>query len=176
MGFKCGFDIYPRLEPTPEDQEAYRKFVSHVVRDYFQHQGSGAGPAAAASEGTTRITLEALPGPAPVHRVWSDAHLYYRFRLGIGSPRIPADPQHCTYFLRFAMEVSEPGVSRSAERCIHEVYHIAKIYFPGRVKYFHQCDERSRHTRDGYYSEEEVEAAEDDLCDVAGVPRSVIRS
>ena len=34
MGFDCGFDIYPRLEPTAANRQTYRRFLDEIVHVY----------------------------------------------------------------------------------------------------------------------------------------------
>lgn len=70
MGFDCGFDIYPRLEPTAENTQAYGKFLEEIIHTY----GEAYDQDSCREDG---IILEMPSGD-------SSKGIYVRFMVGYG--------------------------------------------------------------------------------------------
>ena len=148
MGFDCGFDIYPRLEATASNKEAYRQFLDEIISRYDDVYDNEA-------RSTDRKVLD-----VPTTSEQSEKPYIY-FQVG-EYPSMPCNPDHCDYFLRFSSKVSG-SLTRAAEPYIKSVHTIAKKHFGSRVRFWHEMretdDERSR----GYYGWSEVHDAKKQL-------------
>ncbi|KAF5260860.1 hypothetical protein FOXYS1_8473 [Fusarium oxysporum] len=89
-------------------------------------------------------------------------------------PKIPANPEHCNYFLSFRLSFGNGGLPRDvAVSHVMEVFFIAKEYFGERVRCW---NEMHRMRRNGYYTPTVVEEAEEEvrkLCK-AMIPNSMV--
>ncbi|KKY27150.1 putative rna-dependent rna polymerase [Diplodia seriata] len=100
MGFDCGFDIYPRLDPTPSNKEKYAHFINEVLRTYEDEDEYGSDS-----------VVEVVPDSPGSH---------IEFLVG----EHPAIPYNCEYFLRFSSKVSGKDGAQ-VERYIKEVCKMA---------------------------------------------------
>ena len=124
MGFDCGFDIYPRLEATASNKEIYSRFLDEIESTYqnvIDKEGRRADG---------KLLVIGPEGPDNVN-IW--------FMIG-ECPHMPADPNHCDYFLRFSSKVSG-HLTAPAQKYIRGVYEIAKNYFSSRVHFWHELNE-----------------------------------
>ncbi|KAL8301243.1 hypothetical protein RB597_001922 [Gaeumannomyces tritici] len=97
MGFDCGFDVCPRLEPTPENQETYRRFLDEIIERW---QGVY-DPSGRREDGKI---LE-MPGEVSEHaKMECGRDQYIYFKVG-ECPGMPARPENCNFFLRFSSKV-----------------------------------------------------------------------
>jgi hypothetical protein len=148
MGYDCGFDVFPRLEPNASNVETYRQFRDDIMRKYDDAYDD----AGRSHDG------KVLEVPTS-----SDDHdkLYLRFMVG-ECPQMPYTPDHCNYFLRFSSKVSG-DLTMSAEPYIRDVYQIAKAYFGSLIHFWHEMCETDDERQWGYYSWQEVNNADDEL-------------
>ncbi|CAK7205239.1 hypothetical protein SEUCBS139899_008006 [Sporothrix eucalyptigena] len=127
MGIDTGFDIFPPLEQTPENQARYERFIHHVLTVYKRSLDDYAN----VDDKTARLNDKKAnrsfkPHPSIICINPADEMSYIEFCVG-EHPRIP---RHCENFLRFSSETS--GSSRAAEHiCV--VTSIAKVHFDDRV-------------------------------------------
>jgi hypothetical protein len=147
MGFDCGFDIYPPLKATASSKEIYSQFLDEIENTY-QNVVDKKGRR---TDGKILITeSEELD------------NLYIWFIIG-ECPHIPANHDHCDYFLRFSSKVSG-HLTMPAQPYIEGVYEIAKKHFGSRVHFWHELNEFGDiHHQCGYYSWEEVNSADKKL-------------
>jgi len=134
MGFDCGFDIYPALEPTPSNKEKYELFLHEVLRTY-------------------EVGDEAEGRDSVVRVVPRSNGAYIDFMVG----EHPTIPNSCEYFLRFSSKVSGMGTV-AAKPYIEGVYRIAKTWLGDRVHFWHEMNETGDHRQRGYYNWNEVYA------------------
>jgi hypothetical protein len=125
MGYGCGFDIYPALEPTPSNQDKYEHFIQEIMRTY---SASDADPDSDADSDSRPAELVAKPRGAILE-----------FMVG-EHPSMPYNPRLCHYFLRFSSKVSG-GLTARAEPFIRGVHRIAKRRFGDRVMWWHEMSE-----------------------------------
>ncbi|KAF5529083.1 hypothetical protein FMEXI_14366 [Fusarium mexicanum] len=106
--FECGFSIYPPLPPTPSNQSIYALFLARLRTTFpSQVQPSTSRPL---------LTTDA-----------DNAFYYFTFPK---YPKIPANPEHCNYFLSFRLGFGNCGLPREvAVARVLEVFVIAKEYF-----------------------------------------------
>jgi hypothetical protein len=125
MGYDCGFDMYPALEPTPENQDKYEHFVQEVMRAYSVDD---ADP-------------DSNPDPAnrPAEIVSKPQGAILEFMVG-EHPSMPYNPRLCHYFLRFSSKISG-RLTTPAEPFLRGVYDIAKRKFGNRVTWWHEMNE-----------------------------------
>lgn len=127
MGWDCGFDIFPRIEPTPENKKAYKQFIDAVINKY-----QGVYDDDARSDDKMILSL---PGDA-TKQAGTRPDPYIRLMIG-ECPSMPADPEHCNYFMRFSSKVSG-RLTSPAEKYIYQVYDIAKRFLGGNVCFWHE--------------------------------------
>lgn len=120
MGIDRGFDISPRLEPTPANKALYAKFIEEILTKYDNVTDKDSG----------REDKRLLEYGTNV--VYKSNKNYIRFTVG-EYPGMPANPEHCEYFLRFSSKVSG-SYGPPAEKYIIEVCKIARKWFGDRVK------------------------------------------
>ncbi|RSM00581.1 hypothetical protein CEP52_009045 [Fusarium oligoseptatum] len=92
MGFDRGFDIYPRLEVTPENKEAYQRFLNEIIdtyKDTYDQRG-------------IRTDSKVLEMPKDSD---NPDRAYIMFMVG-ECPHMPSSPDHCDHFLRFSSKIS----------------------------------------------------------------------
>jgi hypothetical protein len=148
MGYDCGFDVFPRLEPTASNVETYRHFRDEIIRKYDD----------AYDEAGRRHDGKVLEVPTS-----TDDHDKFYLRLMVGEcPQLPYAPDHCNYFLRFSSKVSGT-LTMPAEPYIRDVYQIAKTYFGGLIHFWHEACETEDERQWGCYSWKEVNDGEDEL-------------
>ncbi|KAK3310168.1 uncharacterized protein B0T15DRAFT_506866 [Chaetomium strumarium] len=141
MGFDCGFDIYPRLDPAKEtDKRAYREFLDEVINTYKDANDKEGG-----REDGKVLQLPEDPGGR------LSSKLYITFMVGEW-PRMPASPERCNYFLRFSSKVSG-RLTQCAEPYIRGVHRIARRHFGSE----------DPTKRSGYYNWSEVYEADEKL-------------
>ncbi|KAH7329720.1 hypothetical protein B0I35DRAFT_48727 [Stachybotrys elegans] len=148
MGFDCGFDIHPRLEPTAANKDQYQRFLDEIIREYgdiYDERGRRA-------DGKVLST----PGDAGA----SD-RLHIRFMVG-ECPQLPSHPNGCYYFLRFSSKISG-SLTSPAEPYIKGVYKTAKKYLGSRVHFWHEMSETGDERQFGYYDWQTVYDAEKEL-------------
>ena len=121
MGFDCGFDIYPALEPTSLNKEKYELFLREVLRTY---EG---GDEAERCNSIVRV-------------VPTSSGAYVEFMVG----EHPIIPYSCEHFLRFSSKVSG-SLTAAAEPYIKGVYKIAKKWLGDRVQFWHELNETDDH-------------------------------
>ncbi|EXM28890.1 hypothetical protein FoTM2_001690 [Fusarium oxysporum f. sp. vasinfectum] len=153
--FECGFSIYPPLPPTPSNHFHYALFLSRL-----------------------RTTFSPRNHPStsnPLLITDADSAFYY-FTLP-KYPKIPANPEHCNYFLSFRLSFGNGGLPRDvAVSHVMEVFVIAKEYFGERVRSWNGMHRMRRNKQWGYYTPTDVEEAEEEvrkLCK-AMVPNSMV--
>ncbi|RBR09482.1 hypothetical protein FVER53590_09814 [Fusarium verticillioides] len=111
--YECGFSIYPPLPPTPSNQSLYALFLARL-RTTFSSQ---------LHPFTSRLLLIAD----------ADAAFYY-FTLP-KFPKIPANHEHCNYFLSFRLSFGDGGLPREVTVAhVLEVLVIAKECFGESVR------------------------------------------
>ncbi|RBQ65720.1 hypothetical protein FVER14953_09814 [Fusarium verticillioides] len=116
--YECGFSIYPPLPPTPSNQSLYALFLARL-RTTFSSQ---------LHPFTSRLLLIAD----------ADAAFYY-FTLP-KFPKIPANHEHCNYFLSFRLSFGDGGLPREVTVAhVLEVLVIAKECFGESVRYGMGC-------------------------------------
>ncbi|RYP25149.1 hypothetical protein DL765_000030 [Monosporascus sp. GIB2] len=142
MGFDCGFDIFPELEPTEANKRAYQAFLDEIVDTYQNVYDKEGGR----EDGKVLQLPEDLGGFPNKH--------YIQFMVG-ECPRMPANPDCCDYFLRFSSKVSG-RLTACAEPYIKDVHQIAKKYFGDRVHFWHELNESGDEKQWGYYSWSEI--------------------
>ncbi|KAK3367284.1 hypothetical protein B0T24DRAFT_535228 [Lasiosphaeria ovina] len=128
MGFDCGFDIFPALEPTEENKRAYRAFLNEIIAKYqdtYDKEGR-------------RDDGKVLELPGDPQAKWPHPHSI-RFMVG-ECPSVPANPNHCGYFLRFSSKVSG-RLTRCAGPYILSICDIARRYFGHKVHFWHELNE-----------------------------------
>jgi hypothetical protein len=127
MGFDRGFDISPRLEPTPANKTLYAKFIEEILTKYDN----------VIDKDSRRQDKKLLEyGTNVVYKSNKD---YISFTVG-EYPGMPANPEHCEYFLRFSSKISG-SYGPPADKYITEVYKIARKWFGNRVKPWHDYSE-----------------------------------
>ncbi|KAF5575923.1 set 5 [Fusarium pseudocircinatum] len=138
--YECGFSIYPPLPPTPSNQSLYALFL-------------------------TRLTFSSQTHPSiskPLLITDTDTAFYY-FALP-KYPKIPANPEHCNYFLSFRLSFGNGGLPRNvAVAQVLEVFVIAKEYFGERVRYWNGMLRMRCNKQWGYYTLGDVEEAEKEV-------------
>jgi hypothetical protein len=129
MGFDCGFDIFPRLDPANEsDKRVYREFLDEIIdtyKDAYDTEGR---------RDDGKVLL--LPGD-PERGFRREDYIY--FMVG-ECPRMPENPERCDYFLRFSSKVSG-SLTQCAEPYIRSVSKIAKKHFGDRVHSWHELND-----------------------------------
>lgn len=146
MGFDCGFDVCPRLEPTPENQETYRRFLDEIIERW---QGVY-DPGGCREDGKI---LE-MPGEVSEHAKMECGRDQYIYFMVGECPGMPARPENCNFFLRFSSKVSG-SLTAQARPYIGAVYLIAKAHFGSeRVHFWHEMNEHDLGgpTQNGYYN------------------------
>ncbi|KAF5667701.1 set 5 [Fusarium circinatum] len=140
--FECGFSIYPPLPPTPSNQSLYSLFLARL-RTTFPSQ---------VQPSTSRPLLVTDAG---------NAFYYFTFPQ---HPKIPANPEHCNYFLSFRLSFGNGGLPREvAVNHVLEVFVIAKEYFGERVRYWNGMHRMRCNKQWGYYTLADVEEAETEV-------------
>jgi hypothetical protein len=140
--YECGFSIYPPLSPTPFNQSLYALFLARL---------------------RTTFSSQVHPSTSkPLLITDADAAFYY-FTLP-KFPKIPANPEHCNYFLSFRLSFGDGGLPREvAVAHVLEVLVIAKECFGGRVKYWNGVHRMRCNKQWGYYTLADVEEAETEV-------------
>ncbi|KAI1012678.1 hypothetical protein LB504_008449 [Fusarium proliferatum] len=137
--FECGFSIYPPLPPTPSNQSLYALFLARL-----------------------RTTFPSRTHPStfkPLLITDADTAFYY-FTLP-KYPKIPANPEHCNFFLSFCLSFGNGGLPREvAVSHVLEVLAIAKEYFGERVRYWNGMHRMRCNKQWGYYTLADVKEAE----------------
>ncbi|KAI1381784.1 hypothetical protein F4677DRAFT_3952 [Hypoxylon crocopeplum] len=143
MGFDCGFDIYPPLEPTPANQAQYELFLREVLTTYglpYDNEPNPDGGDKGMSSDIVCVNTDSK-------------YSYIEFTVG-EHPRIP---RRCQHFLRFSSKVSG---SSEAEPYIRTVRGIAKRHLGDRVYCWHHMNELHGRVRQyGCYCWAEIRAA-----------------
>jgi hypothetical protein len=148
MGWDCGFDIYPVLEPTPSNQEKYEHFVQEVMRTYS----------------LDHVNPDSYIDPAkrPAKLVSKPQGAILVFEVG-EHPSMPYNPHLCNYFLRFSSKVSSASTG-PAEPFIDGVYEIAKRRFGSRVYWWHELNEYGTIAQQyGVYDWGDIHRAQEEL-------------
>ncbi|KAM5524155.1 hypothetical protein FOXYSP1_00198 [Fusarium oxysporum f. sp. phaseoli] len=104
--FECGFSIYPPLPPTPSNHFHYALFLSRL-----------------------RTTFSPRNHPStsnPLLITDADSAFYY-FTLP-KYPKIPANPEHCNYFLSFRL-----SFGNDVEEAEEEVRMLCKAMIPNSM-------------------------------------------
>ncbi|TVY69648.1 hypothetical protein Focb16_v000202 [Fusarium oxysporum f. sp. cubense] len=102
---ECGFSIYPPLPPTPSNQSHYALFLSHL-RTTFSPQNH-----------------PSISNPLLI----TDADSAFHYFTLPKYPKIPANPEHCNYFLSFRLSFGNGGLPQDvAVSHVMEVFVIAK--------------------------------------------------
>jgi len=122
MGYDCGFEMYPALEPTPSNQEKHEHFISEIMRTYSP------------SDADPDSNVDSDSRPAELVVKLRGAIL--EFMIG-EHPSMPYNPHLCHYFLRFSSKISR-RLTAPAEPFIRGVYNIAKRRFGNRVVWWHE--------------------------------------
>lgn len=91
MGFDCGFDIYPPLEPTPSNKNKYKGFLDEILRTY---------------EKDSNVCAESE---------WEG--VYIEFMVG----EHPTIPHNCEHFLRFSSKVSGSSAAQPYIDGVHKI-------------------------------------------------------
>ncbi|CVL02986.1 uncharacterized protein FPRN_00164 [Fusarium proliferatum] len=112
--YECGFSIYPPLPQTPSNQSLYALFLARL---------------------RTAFSSRTHPSTSkPLLIADADTAFYY-FMLP-KYPKIPANPEHCNFFLSFCLSFGNGGLPQEvAVAHVLEVFVIAKEYFGERVRY-----------------------------------------
>ncbi|SPJ75546.1 uncharacterized protein FTOL_05277 [Fusarium torulosum] len=156
--FKCGFSVYPPLQPTPENKKHYSIFLARLVSQF-----SGRTNAKALSADKRILITPSTPRADPASVSEETTSAFYCFMLP-GQPKIPADPQHCDRFLSFSLEFRpDSGLEKGVvEGYVAEVYHLVRECFGDSVKltYWHGLRRTLSNKQRGYYTPEDVEKAE----------------
>lgn len=148
MGFACGFDIYPRLEATTVNKQAYQRFLDEVISTYDHiHDENG-----------RREDGKILVVPATSDNL---DKMYIRFMVG-ECPEMPSNAERCDYFLRFSSKVSG-RLTTPAEPYIHGVHQIAQKHFGSRVHFWHELCEAGDERQWGCYDWLAVHEADEEL-------------
>ncbi|RYP13752.1 hypothetical protein DL767_010597 [Monosporascus sp. MG133] len=146
MGFDCGFDIFPRLEPTEANKRTYQAFLDEII-DTYQNVYDKEGR----REDGKVLQLPEDPG------IFPNKHCI-QFMVG-ECPSMPANPDRCDYFLRFSSKVSG-RLTTCAKPYIQSVHQIAKKYFGDRVHFWHELNDFGTEEQwRGYYSWSEIHDA-----------------
>ncbi|RKL30371.1 hypothetical protein BFJ72_g11485 [Fusarium proliferatum] len=137
--FECGFSIYHPLPPTPSSQSLYALFLAHL-----------------------RTTFSSRTQPStskPLLITDADTAFYY-FTLP-KYPKIPANPEHCNFFLSFCLSFGNGGLPREvAVAHVLEVFVIAKEYFGERIRYWNGMHRMRCNKQWGYYTLADVKETE----------------
>ncbi|KAF4415162.1 set 5 [Fusarium acutatum] len=137
--FECGFSIYPPLPQTPSNQSLYALFLARL-----------------------RTTFSSPFNPStakPLLITDADSTFYY-FTFP-KYPKIPANPEHCNYFLSFRLSFGNGGLPREvAVSHVLEILVIGKEYFGERVRYWNGMHRMRCYKQWGYYTLADVEEAE----------------
>ncbi|KAK5997569.1 hypothetical protein PT974_02932 [Cladobotryum mycophilum] len=150
MGYDCGFDIYPRLEPTEANQITYRRFLDEVINKYKDVKDEQARHASG--------RVLSLPGEDDDDGASNaDAADKSSVRLLIGEcPEMPVDAGRCDYFLRFSSKVSGE-LTAPEEWYLRSVHNIARKHFGGeRVCWWHEMRDTGDERQWGRYTWDEV--------------------
>ncbi|KAF5615759.1 set 5 [Fusarium tjaetaba] len=111
--YECGFSIYPPLPPTPSNQTLYALFLARL---------------------RTTFSSQVHPSTSKPLLITDDDTAFYYFTLP-KYPKIPANPEHCNFFLSFRLGFGNGGLPREvAVSHVLEVLVIAKEYFGERVR------------------------------------------
>ncbi|UPK91944.1 hypothetical protein LCI18_002879 [Fusarium solani-melongenae] len=151
MGFDCDFDIYPRLEVTPENKAAYQRFLDEIIdiyKDTYDPRGR-------------RDDGKVLEMPTDSDHLDHFDKVNICFMVG-ECPHMPSDPERCNYFLRFSSKVSG-GLTTPAEPYIRSEYKIAKEDFGSRVHSWHELRETGDERQWGWYDWQQIHDAEKEL-------------
>lgn len=151
MGFDCGFDIYPRLEVTPENKGTYQGFIDDIIATYegvYDEKGR-------------RDDGKVLQMPTDSDFPHHSDKVNICFMIG-ECPHMPNNPEQCSYFLRFSSKVSG-GLTTPAEPYIRSVYKIAKKHFGNRVHFWHELQETDDQRQWGWYNWQQIHDAEKEL-------------
>ncbi|KAJ4183155.1 hypothetical protein NW755_010004 [Fusarium falciforme] len=151
MGFGCGFDIYPRLEVTPENKEAYQRFLDEIIdiyKDTYDLRGR-------------RDDGKVLEMPTDSDHPDHFDKVNICFMVG-ECPHMPSNPERCDYFLRFSSKVSG-RLTAPAEPYIRSVYKIAKKHFGSKVHFWDELRETDDQRQWGWYDWQQVHDTEKEL-------------
>ncbi|CAJ0552665.1 Ff.00g007430.m01.CDS01 [Fusarium sp. VM40] len=156
--FKCGFSVYPPLQPTPENTKRYSIFLARLASQF-----GGRTDANALSADKRILITPYTPRADPALVSEDTSSAFYCFMLP-GQPKIPANPQHCDQFLSFSLEFRpDVGLEKSiVEGYVAEVYRLFKECFGDSMKltYWHGLRRTLSNKQRGYYTPEDVEKAE----------------
>nr|RBQ88952.1 hypothetical protein FVER53263_09814 [Fusarium verticillioides] len=142
--YECGFSIYPPLPPTPFNQSLYALFLARLRTTF--------------SSRLHPFTSK----PLLIADADADAAFYY-FTLP-KFPKIPANPEHCNYFLSFRLSFGDGGLPLEvAVAHVLEVLVIAKECFGERVRYWNGMHRMRCNKQWGYYTLGDVEEAEKEV-------------
>lgn len=171
-----GIDIYPRLEPTPENKARYRQFINTVLAQF----------------GHITDAEYSRRSDGKVYEVSSrgEADGYKQFlRMTVGAPdmdpKMPLEGDHCHYFLRFSSKSSDDDGGGSGGPdfwLIFQLSQLARPFFGSERIHFWQSGmpdmsihrnpetgqvyvpaARPEGDHDGYYTWDEIHAAEKEL-------------
>ncbi|CZR35696.1 uncharacterized protein FPRO_00181 [Fusarium proliferatum ET1] len=137
--FECGFSIYPPLPLTPSSQSLYALFLARL---------------------RTKFSSRTHPSTSKPLLI-TDADTAFYFFTFPKYPKIPANPEHCNFFLSFCLSFGNGGLSREvAVSHVLEVLAITKEYFGERVRYWNGMHRMRYNKQWGYYTLKDVEEAE----------------
>ncbi|KAK4195983.1 SET domain-containing protein [Triangularia verruculosa] len=148
MGFDCGFDIFPRLEATVSNKQAYQDFLDDIIETF----GDVVDKDGRQEDGKILLT------PTDTND-YNPAYIY--FMIG-ECPTIPRSPDHCDCFLRFSSKVSG-RLTAPAEPYLRSVYKITKRHFGSRVHWWHEMNETGDARQFGCYGWQEIHDAKKTL-------------
>ncbi|KAL2689139.1 hypothetical protein Neosp_003191 [[Neocosmospora] mangrovei] len=154
MGFDCGFDIYPRLEVTPENKENYQRFIDDIIATYegvYDEKGDR-------DDGK----VLQMPTDSDYPDDWDKANIY--FMVG-ECPRMPCSPERCNYFLRFSSKVSG-RLTAPAAPYIRSVYKIAEKHFGSRVQFWDEWLDTGDQRQWGWYDWQQIHDARAELLEL----------
>lgn len=155
MGFECGFDVHPRLEPTSANKALYQSFLDEIVRTY----GDVVDKDARRDDGKILELPNGVDAEDQLAEEWNKH--FMRFMIG-ECPHVPYNRDHCHYFLRFSSKVSG-NLTAPAAPYIRDVRKIAEKYFGGIIHGWDELNETFDERQWGYYGWDEIRAAEKEL-------------
>ena len=136
MGVNCGFDIYQPLKPTDLNQEKWARFFHEVLRTYGNED----------HERSHEYVARIVPIPNGT---------YIEFDVG----EHPTIAWKCEDFSRFSDKISGEFTA-AAKPYIRGVHKISNKYFDDRFHFWHELCETADHKHWGWYSWDNVPAAE----------------
>ncbi|KAF5551564.1 set 5 [Fusarium phyllophilum] len=140
--YECGFSIYPPLPPTPSNQSLYALFLARL---------------------RTTFSSRTYPSTSKPLLITNTDTAFYYFTLPM-YPKIPANPEHCNYFLSFRLSFGNGSLPREvAVAHVLEVLVIAKECFGERVRYWNGMHRMRCNKQWGYYTLADVEEAEKEV-------------